>query len=85
MPHEKTKAGAINREDLIERARQLVPALRERGEATEANRRIPDETHQALLDAGLYRMFQPKRYGGFEMDYALMVDPRRPYRFRRLR
>lgn len=74
MPYGKTESSAVNREDLIARAREMVPALRERAEAAEADRRIPDETHQALLDAGLYRMFQPKRFGGFEMDFALMVD-----------
>jgi 3-hydroxy-9,10-secoandrosta-1,3,5(10)-triene-9,17-dione monooxygenase len=64
----------MDREDLIEAARALVPALRERAEDTEAARRIPDTTHAAFVDAGLYRMFQPERFGGGEMDLALMVD-----------
>ena len=74
MPHEQMEAGTINRDDLITRAREMVPALRERAEATEAERRIPDETYRGFLDAGLFRMFQPARFGGFEMDFALMVD-----------
>jgi len=64
----------MDREDLIEAARALVPALKERAEATEAARRMSDETHAAFVDAGLYRMFQPQRFGGFEMDLAMMVD-----------
>ena len=64
----------MQREDFIERARELVPALRERAAQAEAERRIPDETHREFVDSGLYRMFQPERFGGFEMDLALMVD-----------
>ena len=64
----------MNRDDFIARAQELVPALRERAATTEAERRVPDATHQAFLDAGFYRMFQPKPYGGYEMDLALMVD-----------
>ena len=64
----------MDREDFIERARALVPGLRERAADAEAARRMPDATHQEFLDAHLYRLFQPKRHGGYEMDLALMVD-----------
>jgi 3-hydroxy-9,10-secoandrosta-1,3,5(10)-triene-9,17-dione monooxygenase len=64
----------MDREDLIAAAAALVPALRTRAEETEAARRVPDATHQAFQDAGLYRLFQPKRFGGHEMDLAMMVD-----------
>lgn len=64
----------MKREDLIEQACGLIPILRERAEKTEADRRISDETHQAFLDAGFYRMFQPKRLGGLEMDLSMMVE-----------
>ncbi len=64
----------VTREDFIERARAMVPAMRERASRTEAERRIPEETHREFVEAGLYRMFQPKRFGGHEMDLALMVD-----------
>ena len=64
----------MHREEFIERARALVPVLRDRAAQAETDRRISDETHQEFLDAGLYRMFQPKRFGGHEMDLALLVD-----------
>ena len=41
---------------------------------TEADRHLPDETHRAFLDAGLYRVLQPARYGGYELDLGIMVD-----------
>ena len=64
----------LTRDDFIESARALVPALRERAAKAEADRRIPEATHQAFVETHLYRMFQPKRFGGHEMDLALMVD-----------
>src|SRR5262245_15462647 len=56
---------------LIDRARELAPALRERAAAAEAMRRIPDATHAVFRDAGFYRVFQPARYGGLEARYGL--------------
>ncbi|MEA2179786.1 MAG: 3-hydroxy-9,10-secoandrosta,3,5(10)-triene-9,17-dione monooxygenase [Solirubrobacteraceae bacterium] len=51
---------------MLERARALVPILRERQAATEAAGRVLDETQAALIDAGLYRAMQPRRFGGYE-------------------
>jgi 3-hydroxy-9,10-secoandrosta-1,3,5(10)-triene-9,17-dione monooxygenase len=45
------------REALLERARDLVPMLRERALETDRNRAMPIETHQAFIDAGFYRLF----------------------------
>jgi len=56
---------------LIDRARELAPALRERAAAAEQMRRIPDATHAAFREAGFYRVFQPARYGGLEARYGL--------------
>ncbi len=64
----------IPREEFIRRAREIAPALRERAAAAEAERRISDETHRAFVDAGFYRILQPRRHGGHETDLGLMVD-----------
>jgi alkylation response protein AidB-like acyl-CoA dehydrogenase len=56
---------------LIDRARAMAPALRERAAAAEALRRVPDATHAAFRDAGFYRVLQPARYGGLEARYGL--------------
>jgi 3-hydroxy-9,10-secoandrosta-1,3,5(10)-triene-9,17-dione monooxygenase len=69
-----TRNGPFDREVFIERARALVPRLRERAQQAEELRRLPDETHRDFVDADLYRLYQPRRYGGFEMDYQLQVD-----------
>jgi resorcinol 4-hydroxylase (FADH2) len=53
-------------EELVARARALVPALRERQEQAERGRRVPAASVADLLDAGLYRVVQPARHGGLE-------------------
>ncbi len=73
----KAASGAVlpeNWSEVIERARELVPSIRERAPAAEAQRRIHDETNQALKDAGLYRIYQPARFGGHEADPGLLLD-----------
>jgi 3-hydroxy-9,10-secoandrosta-1,3,5(10)-triene-9,17-dione monooxygenase len=59
---------------IVARARALIPVLRERAPKTEALRRLPPETERDLHDAGLFRIVQPKRVGGAELDYVALVD-----------
>jgi len=56
------------------RAAALVPQFRDRAARTEQLRRLPLETERDLHDAGLFRIVQPKRVGGFEFDYVALVD-----------
>lgn len=60
--------------EMLERARALVPKLRERAAKTEEMRRLPPETEKELHQAGLFRILQPKRVGGSELDYVALVD-----------
>jgi 3-hydroxy-9,10-secoandrosta-1,3,5(10)-triene-9,17-dione monooxygenase len=48
--------------------------LRERAGAAEAARRLPDSTIEDFHKAGLFRILQPRRVGGFELDYGVQVD-----------
>src|SRR5207253_5770089 len=59
---------------MVARARALIPQLRERASKTEELRRLPPETERDLHDAGLFRIMQPKRVGGSELDYVALVD-----------
>ena len=61
-------------QELVERARELAPLLRKNAAASEANRRVEEETIQALRKAGLMRVCTPKRYGGWEMNTRAMLD-----------
>lgn len=68
------EAGSISRETLIERARAMVPALRERAQRIEEARQLLPETVQDFTDAGFFRIVQPKRYGGFELGLDVLEE-----------
>ncbi|WP_246257136.1 acyl-CoA dehydrogenase family protein [Amycolatopsis anabasis] len=59
--------------ELVDRAAKLVPLLREKAAWAEENRRLPDETIEALAEAGIFRMRVPARYGGYESDARTML------------
>ncbi len=51
---------------VIDAVRELLPALRERAQATEDARRVSDESIKALQLTGFFKLLQPARYGGRE-------------------
>ena len=61
---------------MVARARALIPQLRDRAARTEELRRLPPETERDLHEAGLFRIVQPKRVGGSELDYVALVEAR---------
>jgi 3-hydroxy-9,10-secoandrosta-1,3,5(10)-triene-9,17-dione monooxygenase len=69
-----TASANPTRDEIIGRARELIPVLRERAAEAEALRRLPDATNRAFHETGLYRLYQPRRYGGYEADYQLQID-----------
>ena len=58
-------------EVLIERARSLIPVLRERAKQASADRRIPQETIDDIRRFELTRCLQPSMFGGFASDYRV--------------
>ncbi|MCI2423857.1 hypothetical protein MOQ72_41290, partial [Saccharopolyspora sp. K220] len=54
--------------ELVDRAVALRGRLRERQDGCEQLGRLPDATLQDYLDAGFYRVMQPRRFGGYEFD-----------------
>lgn len=58
---------ALTEADMIQRAMDLVPLLRERAAEVDANRRVHDDTYERLLDAGFLHILKPKKYGGLEL------------------
>lgn len=55
-------------QELIDRARSMIPMLRERADSVEENRKVSTETIQSFVDAGFFKILQPKRWGGYEMN-----------------
>ena len=62
------------REDVIERAKALMPTLRERAAHAEELRRVPEETVRDFIDAGILRVGVPLKYGGVPVEYDVMFD-----------
>jgi 3-hydroxy-9,10-secoandrosta-1,3,5(10)-triene-9,17-dione monooxygenase len=59
---------------MIARAKTLIPQLRDRASRTEELRRLPPETERDLHESGLFRILQPKKVGGSELDYVALLD-----------
>jgi len=59
--------------DLWQKAEALLPKLRERAARCEELRRLPDETLRDFHDARLFRIHQPRRVGGAELEFAAVV------------
>ncbi|MCW2673111.1 MAG: flavin-dependent monooxygenase [Frankiales bacterium] len=55
-------------EKVLEAVQDLLPAIAERADRCEAERQVPAETVTELREAGIFRMLQPKRWGGLEAD-----------------
>jgi len=68
----KTEA-KVSRDELVERAQALIPAVYAGAAAAEQQRMIAPETISALRDAGVFRILQPERFGGFEYDFGMVI------------
>lgn len=53
--------------DLLGSVERIRPVIEEFAPQSEADRRVPEQTYTAMLDAGLFGMCAPKAYGGLEL------------------
>src|SRR5262245_19321720 len=60
--------------ELIARARAMIPTLAKRARAQTQRRGILSETIADMEDAGLLRVLQPKRWGGYEMELGTFYE-----------
>jgi 3-hydroxy-9,10-secoandrosta-1,3,5(10)-triene-9,17-dione monooxygenase len=58
----------VTPEEIIGRARALIPAIRGQQEEAERLGHHTAELDRQFVAAGLYRMLQPRRFGGYEFD-----------------
>lgn len=54
-------------ESLIAAAQAMIPTLKSRAHQCVSARDVPEETIAELKQAGLFRILQPRRWGGYEM------------------
>ena len=54
--------------------RAALPAIKDRAAATERLRQVPPENVESLRAARLYKVVQPREFGGYEYDFDVLVD-----------
>ncbi len=59
--------------EIVRRASALRPLLLADQANVEARGTYSDEMHQRFRDAGLYRILQPRMYGGYEFDLTVFA------------
>lgn len=65
---------SLTKAELVQRARDLAPAIKERAAEAAIRRKPADESIRELADAGILQMFVPKRWGGSEAPLSTMMD-----------
>ena len=60
--------------DFVALAREMAPRLLARAAEAAELRRVPDETIAEFRQAGFFRMLQPARWGGYEVDPKVFFD-----------
>jgi alkylation response protein AidB-like acyl-CoA dehydrogenase len=60
--------------EILDRVRKLRPEIAARALASEKAKRVPAATMEALRDADVFRVMQPKRFGGFEYGPAELAQ-----------
>lgn len=61
-------------DELVARARAMIPTLRERSQACVTGRDVPAESIAEMQAAGFFRILQPRRWGGYEMHPNVFYD-----------
>jgi indole-3-acetate monooxygenase len=66
-------ARQLQEDSLIRKARELAPLIRGCREEIDATRQLPTALVEALRAAGLFRLFVPAKFGGYEIDPITFV------------
>jgi alkylation response protein AidB-like acyl-CoA dehydrogenase len=61
-------------DQLVSRIRELQPLLAANSAQGEEDRRVVEESITALTRAGIFKVAQPRRYGGYETSMRTMLD-----------
>jgi alkylation response protein AidB-like acyl-CoA dehydrogenase len=67
-------AVAPSSDELIARIRELQPLIEKNAAQGEAERRVVEESITALTEAGVFKVAQPRRYGGYQTSMRTMLD-----------
>ena len=61
-------------QQLVDRARAMIPVLKERARKCISDRDVPVESIREMHEAGFFRILQPRRWGGYEMNPNVFFD-----------
>ncbi|MSQ55374.1 MAG: acyl-CoA dehydrogenase [Betaproteobacteria bacterium] len=64
----------VGYDEALRRAHALVPKLRALAGAQEDARQLTPEVLALVHESGLFRILQPKRWGGMELDFPAIFD-----------
>ena len=60
--------------ELLSRARDIAEYVRSRAQQTEKDRRVSDDVIDHMRRADLFRILQPRAYGGFEYGFDVFTQ-----------
>jgi alkylation response protein AidB-like acyl-CoA dehydrogenase len=72
-PTTNRNSNKTSREELIDRARALIPMVRDSADEAERKRMVAPGVIAAARKAELFRVLQPERFGGFEYDFSMII------------
>jgi len=61
-------------DELLARIRELQPLIEQHAARGEQDRRVVEESITALTEAGVFKIAQPRRYGGYPSSVRTMLD-----------
>jgi alkylation response protein AidB-like acyl-CoA dehydrogenase len=61
-------------DELLARIRELQPLIERNAAQGEQDRRVVEESIKTLTDAGVFKIAQPRRYGGYQASVRTMLD-----------
>ena len=70
----RPSAATADVSDLLTRARAIAELARERAQQTDADRRVGDDMIERMRQADLFRVMQPRSYGGLEHGFDVFAQ-----------
>lgn len=64
----------INREELLQKAKEVGELAEKYAQQTDLDARLPDEVIEKIKEAGFQKLLRPKAYGGQNLDYYTFGD-----------
>ena len=78
LPYEPLRTSGTTASDdlakLIKQIGKIRPLLAANAQGGEAERRLSEDSIEALIDAGAFRVSVPRRYGGYELGHRAAIE-----------